>query len=112
MNNMLEYQGYYGSIEYSAADECFHGKIVGINDLVTYEGEGARDIKASFIEAVDDYLLMCERIGKEPQKIYKGTFNIRISPELHQKAALLAANNRQTLNAFIENAIMRSVQNI
>jgi len=108
-NNMLQYKGFYGSVEYSAADECFFGKIIGTTDLITFEGESVDMLKKSFAEAVEDYLVLCREIGKEPQKSYKGSFNVRISPELHKEAAAIANRKGISLNAFVEKAIYDEV---
>lgn len=111
MSNVLKYKDYYGSVEYSAEDDCFFGKIIGINDLITFEGNSTTELKQAFDEAVDDYLLMCERNGKEPDKTYKGTFNVRINPDLHRTAAIYASTHGKTLNSFVEEAIQHMVQN-
>ena len=108
-DNMLKYKDFYGSVEYSASDECFFGKIMGITDLVTFEGESVGELKNAFAEAVEDYLVLCEEVGKEPQKTYKGSFNVRISPELHKEAATLASRRGVSLNAFVEKAIYDEV---
>lgn len=105
MNDILEYNGYYGSIHYSSKDEVFHGKIVGINDLVSYEGESAADLKTAFQEAIEDYLETCKELNKEPDKLYKGSFNIRIPSDLHRKAAIVAAIKNVTLNELVKTAI-------
>lgn len=104
-DNILKYNDFYGSVEYSATDECFFGKIIGLSDLVTFEGDSVKVLKESFIEAVDDYLIMCEQLGKDPQKTYKGSFNVRISPELHREAAVKASLRGLSLNALVEKAI-------
>ena len=104
-DNMLKYKDFYGSVEYSANDECFFGKIIGSSDLVTFEGNSVENLKTAFIEAVEDYIVLCNELGKEPQKTYKGSFYIRISPELHKEAAIMANRNRLSLNAFVEKAI-------
>jgi predicted HicB family RNase H-like nuclease len=108
-DNMLKYKDFYGSVEYSAADECFFGKIIGSADLVTFEGESVGNLKKAFKEAVEDYLILCKETGKEPQKSYKGSFNIRISPELHKEAAVVASREGISLNAFVERAIFDEV---
>jgi len=90
--NFLEYRDYYTKIEYSADDKVLFGKIEGINDLVNFESESADTIEEEFHKAVDDYLAMCEELNTEPNKSYKGTFNIRVSPETHQKI-LIGCNN-------------------
>ncbi len=107
--NMLKYKDFYGSVEYSAADECFFGKIIGTTDLVTFEGDSVESLKSAFAEAVEDYLVLCEEIGKAPQKSYKGSFNVRISPELHKDAAVISSRRGMSLNAFVENAIYAAV---
>ncbi|MDR0441949.1 MAG: type II toxin-antitoxin system HicB family antitoxin [Treponema sp.] len=108
-DNLLKYNDFYGSVEYSAADECFFGKIIGTADLVTFEGESVDNLKKAFAEAVEDYLVLCEEAGKEPQKSYKGSFNIRISPELHKEAAVIANRKGISLNSFVEKAIYEEV---
>jgi len=108
-DNMLKYKDFYGSVEYSAVDECFFGKIVGTADLVTFEGNSVNNLKKAFSEAVEDYLVLCKEAGKEPQKSYKGSFNIRISPELHQAAAAVASKKGISLNTFVEKAIYDEV---
>jgi len=108
-DNMLKYKDFYGSVEYSAADECFFGKIIGTADLVTFEGKTVNNLKKAFTEAVEDYLVLCKEVGKEPQKSYKGSFNIRISPELHRAAAVIAGKKGISLNTFVEKAIYDEV---
>ena len=70
MNNTIEYKGYIGSIEFSAEDTLFFGKVLGIRALISYEGENAHDLIESFHEAVDDYLEMCRKNGIKPEKAY------------------------------------------
>ena len=108
-DNMLKYKDFYGSVEYSAVDECFFGKIIGTADLVTFEGTSVNNLKKAFNEAVEDYLVLCKKAGKEPQKSYKGSFNIRISPELHKTAAAIAGKKGISLNTFVEKAIYDKV---
>ena len=94
MSNILAYRGYLTKIEYSVVDMVLHGKIEGIVDLVTFESDSADEIEKEFHKAVDDYLLFCEEVGKEPNKTYKGSFNVRIDPQLHKEIALVAYATR------------------
>ncbi|HQA60832.1 MAG TPA: type II toxin-antitoxin system HicB family antitoxin [Tepidanaerobacteraceae bacterium] len=105
MRDVMIYKGYLGSVHYSTKDEIFYGKIEGINDLITYEGSSVSELKAAFEEAVMDYLELCELNGKEPEKIYKGTFNVRIRPELHKLASEKALMEGKSLNQIVEEAI-------
>ena len=108
-NNILEYKGYHARIEYDKDDQVLRGKIEGIGDLVTFESEDIKKIETEFHEAVEDYLDFCEEVGKTPEKEYKGSFNIRISPQLHKQLAMTAMKNGDTLNASVEKAIKRYV---
>lgn len=110
MNNVLEYKGYYTKVEYSAEDGILYGKIEGIKDLVNFECENAADVEAEFQRAVDDYLAFCRDLGESPDKPYRGVFNVRISPELHRRAAMAADKRGETLNAFVARAIESSCQ--
>lgn len=105
MNDILEYKDYYGEVHFSAEDEIFHGKIIGINDLVNFEGTSVRELKKEFHKAVDDYLAACAELGKLPEKSYKGSFNIRIPSELHRSAARYAILKNMSLNDFVRYAI-------
>lgn len=86
MGNLMEYKGYHTKIEFDVESMSLRGKIEGINDYVDFEAEDVVTIEKEFHSAVDDYLEFCAEVGKEPEKEYKGTFNVRISPDLHKKA--------------------------
>ena len=104
-DNLLHYKGYSAKPEYSVQDKVFYGKILGIDDLVDFYSEDAGRMEIEFQKAVDDYLLFCAEIGKEPQKEYSGMFNVRISPELHRKLSLAAQAEGVSLNKAVEQAI-------
>lgn len=103
-NNILKYKGYIAKVEYSVDDQCLHGKIDGISDLVTFESTDASAIEKEFQDAVDDYLALCSEIGKEPNKHYSGTFNIRIDPQIHRSLEFYATEHDLTLNAVVSEA--------
>ncbi len=108
-DNLIHYKGYSAKPEYSAEDKVFYGTILGIDDLVDFYTDDAKKIEDEFHSAVDDYLAFCAEIGKEPQKVYSGMFNVRISPELHKKITLYAKANGVTLNKAVEQAIAHYV---
>ena len=110
MNDILQYKGYYASVHFSADDDVFFGKLLGIDDLVNFEGASVKELKKSFHEAVDDYLETCEELGKEPNKTYKGSFNVRISTDLHKAAAVFASIHNISLNDFVKTAIDYALQ--
>ena len=105
MNNIMEYRGYVGSVEFSESDGVFYGKVQGIRSLISYEGSTARELVDDFHGAVDDYLAACEAEGTAPELAYKGSLNVRLGEELHRRAAIYAMTHRQSLNSFIEEAV-------
>lgn len=109
MNNTMEYKGYVGSVEFSEADCVLFGKVMGVRALLSYEGSTAAELVADFHGVVDDYLALCEAEGKEPEKAFKGSFNVRISPELHKKLVVRAAAQQMSLNSYVEQALANSV---
>ena len=105
MTDRLKYKDFIGSVHFSSEDEVFYGKIEGINDLVTFEGSTVTKLKTAFKEAVQDYLELCSETGKEIFRSFKGSFNVRVNPELHSKAFEQALLEGKTLNQFIKEAI-------
>ena len=103
----MEYKGYFGTVEYSAEDHCLYGRLAYIRDLVNYEANTVEELKSRFHVAVDDYLASCEARGKQPNRPFNGSFNVRTGPELH-KAAVMASDGK-SLNAFVCEAIRTSI---
>jgi len=109
MSQLMTHKGYSGNAEFSLSDKVFHGKILAINDLVTYEAENVNDLLAAFKEAVEDYLETCLELGKEPNKSYKGSFNVRIGSELHKEVSLSAEKKGISLNTYIKQILQKSI---
>ncbi len=108
-SDLLRYKGYSARPEYSAEDRIFYGTILGISDLVDFQSDSAKELENEFHKAVDEYLAFCAEIGKKPEKEYNGLFNVRISPELHREASVLAQAEGVTLNKVVEQAIRAMV---
>lgn len=105
MTNLLEYKDFCGTVEYSATDNVLFGRVIGINGLISYEGDSLESLRLDFEGAVDDYLEMCREANVEPEKTFRGEINVHISPDLHRNLATFAAAHNQTMNKAVENAI-------
>lgn len=103
----LEYKGYTGTVEFSVPDKYFHGHVLGITHLFTYEGSTFDELEEDFKGCIDDYLYDCKQEGVKPQKPFSGTLNIRIGSELHKNIALEARKKGETLNSFIKKALQK-----
>ena len=105
MKDMMSYKGYYGSVHYNDEDRVFHGKIEFIRSLVSYEGKDVEGLRRAFKEAVDDYLELCNEEGTEPEKPFRGSFNVRTGTDLHRRASLLAKEKGINLNRVVTEAL-------
>lgn len=103
--DILKYKEYEGSAELDMQRGMCRGKILFIDDLVTYEADSPRGLRQEFEAAVDDYVSTCEALGKEPQRPFRGLFNVRVPPELHRAAALRATSDAVSLNDVIVRAL-------
>lgn len=109
MKDVIKYKGFIGSVHFSADDAVFYGKVEGINDLISFEGESVQELITAFHYVVDEHIKDCEAENKELQKSYKGSFNIRLSPELHQRIATIAKMRGQSINKFIADTLAQTV---
>lgn len=108
MNNTIQYKGYIGSVEFSEENGIFYGKVMGIRSLISYEGKNARELLDDFHGAIDEYLETCKAEGKESETAFKGSFNIRLSPELHKKLFIYTTAHQMSMNKYIEETLENS----
>jgi len=107
--NTMTHKGFTARVEYSEEDGCFVGHVAGIRDVIGFHGESVAELRAAFVEAVDDYVETCQRLGREPNHPYSGQFRLRLAPELHARAALAAETHGKSLNAWVSDAIEKSI---
>jgi len=108
--NTLSHKGFIGTFNYVEEDEILFGKIEGVTDLVTFQGTSIDEVKAAYIEAVEDYIFLCAEVGKEPMKSFKGSFNVRLSPQLHRQVSMEAVKHNMNLNQFIQKTLEQSIR--
>jgi predicted HicB family RNase H-like nuclease len=107
--NTMTYKGYAARVEYSEVDECFIGHIAGIRDIIGFHGESVAELRSAFVDAVNDYLDTCAKLGHEPNRPYSGQFRLRLTPELHAKAAIAAEIQGKSLNAWVAQVIENTI---
>lgn len=106
----MEYKGYHGSVHYDDEGKTFYGKVEYVRALISYEASDSRKFRKAFEEAVDDYLDMCAANDLEPERPFKGTFNVRIKPDLHRRAMLAAKRKGITLNKLVTEALEKATK--
>ncbi len=103
----MKYKGYQGQVVYDEDAKLFHGEVVGLRDVVTFQGTSVEELEQAFKDSVDEYLDFCKELGRTPEKPFSGNLMLRLPPELHEKAAYEARNNGVSLNAWIKQGIQQ-----
>jgi len=98
---MLKYKGYSGQINYDDESKIFHGEIIDMRDVVTFQGKSVDEIEIAFRESIDDYLEFCNERGEQPDKPFSGKFILRMSPKLHHKFFIKASRSGKSLNKWV-----------
>ena len=98
---MMEYKGYIGKVEYDDEAGIFHGEVIDLRDVITFQGESVETIRQAFRDSIDDYLEFCAERNEEPEKAFSGKFIVRIPPELHRNIYTQAKVTGKSLNSWV-----------
>lgn len=104
---MMQYKGYVGKVELDSEAGILHGEVVGIKDVVTFEGKSVQEIERAFRQSIDDYLAFCKTRGEQPEKPFSGQFIVRVNSGLHRQLSTLARASGKSLNALVEEYLTR-----
>ena len=106
MENIMKYKGYWAKVRYSDEDECFWGEVEGLkNTSITFEGTTVKELKKDFKDAINYYLEYCKEENKEPEKQAKGSLNVRLGADLHNKAKIKSIEKNISINELIKDAV-------
>jgi len=105
----MKYKGYIGHVEYDDEAKIFHGEVVGLKDMITFQGKSVKELEQAFKDSIEDYLAWCKKRGEKPEKTFSGTFNLRIPPDLHAKLAIQAKTMGLSLNSYIAQTLMKAI---
>jgi len=108
--NSMTYKGYFAKINFDERDEIFWGKVIGIKDSITFEGETVAQLREDFYNAINHYLVDCKKEGLTPAKPYSGKLTLRVSPSVHAEIAVAAAHARKSLNKWVADTLAQVVQ--
>src|SRR4030042_3586677 len=98
---MLKYKGYTGHVEYDDEARIFHGEVLDLKDVITFQGKNVEELERAFRQSIDDYLEFCEQRGEEPDKPFSGRLMLRLPPNLHRRADVSAVREGKSLNQWI-----------
>lgn len=105
---MMKYKGYLGEVTYDADAKIFHGEVLGLKDVITFQGTTVVELEKAFKDSVDDYIAWCNERGEVPEKAFSGNIRIRISPDLHAKLAQTAEVKGVSLNSLIIDKLQKN----
>jgi predicted HicB family RNase H-like nuclease len=106
----MEYKGYVGKVEFDDEANIFHGEVINLRDVITFEGETVEELRQAFHESVDDYLELCAERGEDPEKPYSGKFVVRVEPELHKSIVIEARKRGKSLNTWVSEALSKAIE--
>lgn len=106
----MMYKGYTAKIEFDDEANLFHGQVLNLRDVITFQGQSVEELQREFAASVDDYLAFCAERGEEPEKPFSGRFVIRIEPALHRDIAIVASRAGKSINAWVTEVFQRAIQ--
>lgn len=108
MTNTMTYKSYTARVEYDPRDDIFVGRVLGIEDRITFHGATVAKLRRDFRAAVNHYLADCGARRRAPQKPYSGKILLRVPPEVHARAALTAEAQGKSLNQWAVEVLARA----
>jgi predicted HicB family RNase H-like nuclease len=105
---MMEYKGYLSRIEFDDEANIFHGEVINIRDVITFQGKSVDELRKTFEDSVEDYLAFCAEREEEPDKPFSGRFTVRLSPEQHRKVILAAEKAGKDIEMWVEEALTQA----
>ncbi len=103
--NSLTHKGYFAKINFDERDSIFWGKVIGIKDSITFEGETVAQLTKDFHNAIDHYLADCKKEKRTPAKPCSGKLTLRVSPGIHAEIAAAAAHAGKSLNKWVADTL-------
>jgi predicted HicB family RNase H-like nuclease len=105
----MEYKGYFGKVVFDEDANIFHGEVINLRDVITFEGETVDELRQAFHDSVDDYLEFCAERGEDPERPYSGKFVVRVDPELHKRITIEARKRGVSINSLVSEALAKTI---
>ena len=109
---MMQYKNYTGKVDFDNEADIFHGEVIGLRDVITFEGRTVDEVREAFRESIDDYLTFCAKRKEEPEKPFTGKFVLRLTPDLHRKVYIAAKKSGSSLNSWILQTLEHSTEHV
>lgn len=103
----MKYKGYQGHVTYDEDAKIFHGEVVGLRDVITFQGDSVKELEHAFKDSIDEYLAFCKKLNRSPEKPFSGKLLLRLPPEIHERIAYEAEKSGLSLNAWIKRGLQQ-----
>ncbi len=105
---MMEYKGYLGHAEFDDEANIFHGEVINIRDVITFQGKSVDELRQAFEDSVEDYLAFCAEREEQPEQPFSGRLTIRLSPEQHRQVIMAAERARKGVTVWAAEALTQA----
>ncbi len=106
----MKYKNYEAVIRFDEEDQILHGRVLNVRDVISFHGQSIEEVRQAVEEVVDGYLADCAEQGRDPEKPFSGKFIVRVKPEVHRQAVILAAREHVSLNVWLASAVEDKIQ--
>ena len=107
--NVMTVDGYNAKIDYDPDTDLFRGEILGLTGGADFYGKNPKELRSEFKKSLQVFLAVCREKGIEPRRSFSGKFNLRISPELHERLAITAEAEGKSINTLAQEALLQRV---
>jgi len=105
---MMEHKGYLAKVIFDSEAEIFHGEVINIRDVITFQGTEVSELRRALKDSVDDYLEFCASRGEEPEPPFSGRLTVQLSPEQHRKVVLAAQRAGKNIETWVADTLEQS----
>lgn len=108
-DNLIAYKGYIGLVVFDNEAGIFHGEVINLRDVITFQGESVAELRQALADSVEDYLDFCAQKGEDPEKPFSGKFVVRIDPGLHRRLYEHTKQANLSINRFVQEVLEKEL---
>ena len=112
LTNLLQYKDYHARIAFDPSADAFHGRVIGMQDVIDFYGRTPEELREEFKNSVEEYLAWCAEEGTKPEKTWQGKLTIRVDEGLRRRLAVVAAAYGESVSAWIAHLLDRETKRV
>lgn len=108
--NTMSHKGHTARIEFDERDNIFVGRVLGLHTMISFHGETVKELRASFVTAIEEFLRDCKELGVRLEKPASGKLMLRVPPKVHGAALVAAQAAGKSLNQWATEVLEEATQ--